>query len=347
MLHVAVPLTVGSVVVLIALSILLVVARVRRDRREAVQRARRARVARALDSDDANAVLAVTLDAVADVETRCDLADALRDDPTRADAARRHAPRVLVALAIRDTRHHSAIRRALGAELVALLGRADDLPHVARVLHTEADRQARRVAARALSRRGDPAAARHLMDALVRESLPPDRIVEQLGKPFAVEPMVAALSSPVYAEVRPDLIAALGLARDPLSVLAVSRFVREGDRMERLRACRALGRLGRPEAVPLLIFAMGDASHTVRAMAAKSLGELADPRAVSVLAVSLRDTYWWVRANAAEALRRCGPAGVTALEQALHLDDRFARDRAAEALALHHAAQSGLAQAAA
>jgi hypothetical protein len=44
-----------------------------------------------------------------------------------------------------------------------------------------------------------------------------------------------------------------------------------------------------------------------------------------------------VRANAAEALRACGEPGRAALRRAVVAEDRFARDRAREALALEAA----------
>ena len=48
----------------------------------------------------------------------------------------------------------------------------------------------------------------------------------------------------------------------------------------------------------------------------------------------LDDPAWWVRANAASALRSLGEPGHKALERALDHPDRYARDRAREALAM-------------
>ena len=48
----------------------------------------------------------------------------------------------------------------------------------------------------------------------------------------------------------------------------------------------------------------------------------------------LDDSAWWVRANAASALRTLGAPGHEALERALDHPDRYARDRAREALAM-------------
>ena len=57
------------------------------------------------------------------------------------------------------------------------------------------------------------------------------------------------------------------------------------------------------------------------------------------LEAGLTDPQWWVRANCASALVSIGPKGVAGLERALASDDRFARDRAREALALRAAAE--------
>ncbi len=337
MLGVAIPLTVVSIALLCLLSVALVIARIRRDRREARQARRREILSRAFITGDEAVLRDAARVAVGHRETRIDLVDVARRTP--AAVLRPHAPRALVDVAIADTTHRHAEHRALGAELVVLIGRDDDLTHVARVLHEDPDRQARRVAARALSRRGDDTSARHLVDGLMRASLPGDRLVEQLSYPFAVPAMIEALTRPESVDSRGDLIAALGLSGEQSAMFVVARFVRDGDDDERLRACRALGRLGCAQAVPLLLFAMGDPSHTVRAMAARSLGELGDRRAAPVLEVSLRDTDWWVRANAASALSQLGPTGVAGLRRALDSGDRFARDRAAEALALMDAAR--------
>ena len=61
---------------------------------------------------------------------------------------------------------------------------------------------------------------------------------------------------------------------------------------------------------------------------------LAGGSCVPELERALSDGAWWVRANAAEALRFAGPEGLAALQRATTSDDRFAAERAREALAL-------------
>src|SRR6185437_14985142 len=119
----------------------------------------------------------------------------------------------------------------------------------------------------------------------------------------------------------------------PLAVL-----VRTGDEEERLRACRALGRIGKPAVVPILREALADERWTVRAQAARALGGSTARDCIPDLELALADGAWWVRANAAETLRTAGTAGVAALERALRGDDLQAAERAREALGLVDAA---------
>jgi HEAT repeat protein len=111
---------------------------------------------------------------------------------------------------------------------------------------------------------------------------------------------------------------------------------REAMELERVRSCRALGRAADPPMAPLVAAALQDEAWSVRAQAARALGAMrADDRAtVGRLAAGLSDPAWWVRANCAEALLAAGPDGRAALEAALASDDRFARERAREALEL-------------
>jgi HEAT repeat protein len=72
----------------------------------------------------------------------------------------------------------------------------------------------------------------------------------------------------------------------------------------------------------------------IRAQAAKSLGALGADDGRRALEAALADQAWWVRANAATSLRQLGDAGMAALRRAARSEDRFARDRAREALSL-------------
>ncbi len=335
---VAAPLTVASIVLVAGLSTLLVVARQRRNRRETRQHADRIRLIAALKSGDLARVADVVQRAAGSARVREELVEALRITPSSLPGLWEVDGRDLAAACVEDIRRGDATARGLAAELLAQIGAEADLAEVNRVLRHDSDPEIRRVAARGLARRGDETAAWLLIDALVEEVLPFDRILEQLGHPYATATLVDALHLEQLRPVHADLADAIGLARDQRAVFAVARLLRDGDERERVKACRALGRIGRHEVVPMLVDALADPSKVVRAVAARSLGEIGDGRAVGALAERLGDASWWVRANAAESLRHSGAAGVAALTSALAHDDPRARDRAAEALALHHAA---------
>jgi HEAT repeat protein len=325
-------------VVLAVLSTVLVAVRRRRARREEEQRAERGRLLTVLAAGDPRLVRHVVGRAAASESVRVQLLEALRIAPSTLPRVREVDTRELAAACRTDVLHRTAVRRGVGVELLAQVGSEEDLADVKRLLGSDRDPEVRRVAARGLARRGDEAAAWLLIDALVCKVLPLERVLEQLGHPFATRTVVDALHLEQLRPVHADLAEALGLARDERAVFAVARLLRDGTERERVKACRALGRIGRDEVVPMLVDALGDESEVVRAVAARALGEIADARAVPALARHLDDASWWVRANAGESLRWCGPEGIAALTDALDHPDPVARDRAEEALALHRAA---------
>jgi len=100
----------------------------------------------------------------------------------------------------------------------------------------------------------------------------------------------------------------------------------------KIAAIEALGYVGGPLAVTPLVAYMQDHDWRLRAKAANSLGEIGDPQASPALRLGLEDENWWVRRNSAGALAGI-PGGLGILHEALHADDQFARDAAAEALA--------------
>ena len=241
---------------------------------------------------------------------------------------------------MRDCRSRNPVGRGVAGELLGRLGCEDALPQLELLLR-DPDSEVRGSAARGLGALATPAAAWCLIDALAARLLPHDRLLEQLGRPFAVHVMIDAVHIAELGPIRGDIADALGLARAPAGLHAIAALVRLGTERERIKASRALGRLARPEAVPLLLEALEDEAWVVRAQAASALGRIGDARAVDALERALSDAAWWVRANAAEALRGCGEPGIAALHRAVGSPDRFARDRAREALAL----ESALAQA--
>jgi HEAT repeat protein len=216
------------------------------------------------------------------------------------------------------------------------------------------DPDVRLVACSGLARAATPRAAEVLIWALVARVLPPERIIERLGAPWAVETILTALqegpspvagvlvaAAPCAGEVELDasLARALGIARDPSAAAALATLLSRDSVEVRISAARALGKVGGSPCVPALIDALASEDWPVRAQAAKSLGALGATDALEPLEDCLSDRAWWVRANAARALRELGEPGIEALRRTLEHDDRYAADRAREQLALHTVVQ--------
>jgi HEAT repeat protein len=124
------------------------------------------------------------------------------------------------------------------------------------------------------------------------------------------------------------------VAGDRKAEPALIELLARGSLEERISAARALASVGGRRSRPELERALRDEEWPLRAQAAKALGRIAVKRAVPALEAVLDDPAWWVRANAAEALRQLGDPGRAALERTLDHQDRYARDRAREALAM-------------
>ena len=195
------------------------------------------------------------------------------------------------------------------------------------------DRDVRVAAAQSLGAQRSPVAAAALIEGLRREALPEAWIVEQMGKPWAAETIVAALGDPSLLQIRAPLAEAAGLAGATAAQPVLREMLRTGLARERTHAARALRRLGASEAVPALMIALSDDEWTVRAEAALALGELGDPRAVGVLERALQDESWWVQANAASAIGQLGRRGRRALNRLLTSTDAITRERAREVIA--------------
>jgi HEAT repeat protein len=350
---------VGSSLLLWLLLVALAVGRkLRRDGRERRSAERRSRFQAVLRGTDHDAIVAINEEACG-AEAQVDLAVAI-------DAAHGTlSPGQLAA--IRDAAQESALRPALIAELRSgravtraraafLLMRTGASEVVGPVLPLlrDPDPDVRLVVCSGLARIATPHAAEALVWALVACVLPPERIIERLGAPWAVETILRTLRSgptPVpeaLVDARPggraveldaSLARALGIARDPRSEPALSALLQEGSEEVRVSAARALGQVGTTACVPILVQALDSEAWPVRAQAAKSLGVLRASAALPSLERLLSDRAWWVRANAAGALRALGEPGLDALRRTLDHEDRYAADRAREQLALHAVAQ--------
>lgn len=238
-------------------------------------------------------------------------------------------------------------RRAVARGRAALLWAWMGLPGAERAiapLIADPDPDVRAAATQALALCRSDEAAWTLLRALRDGHVEPQRVVERFTGGWAARPLLSAFHDPSFDTVRPWLAEGLGLAHDPRAERPLVELLRHGDEEQRTRACRALGRLGLRTSVGVLVSALADPSQSVRAQAARALAELGDARGVPALLDLMGDTSWWVRARAAEALRALGAPGRAALRGCAETHpDPFARERAAEALALDAGTTEGAA----
>ena len=252
--------------------------------------------------------------------------------------------------ALRRAGLQRALRRACESRRADARGRAvllwarlgfDGRERAIAPMLADPDPDVRAAATQALALCESEQSAWALLHALRDGDLPPERIVERLDGHWAAGPLLTALRDPAFEQVRPWLAEALGLCRDPRAERPLIELLIGGDEEQRIRACRALGRLGIRTAGEPLARALVDPAPAVRAQAARALGEIRDVSRVHLLVPLMGDRSWWVRARAAEALRALGPPGLAALRWCVrsHVDP-FGRERAAEALAADITAES-------
>ncbi len=221
--------------------------------------------------------------------------------------------RGVVARAAGDLSARAPWRRGRAA---ALLGNAADTGSTAALVALLTDRSVavRCAAARALGKAGDPRATVPLLRALSRSRRVPAGVVGMalldLGTPVlpALRAAATAPTSSAAQALTADLLglhgdlAAAGLlaalAADPVQPLTVRRS-----------AVTALGRLGSPEATPVLAAALAERGvPALRRAAAEALGRIGDDAALAVLAGSFTGDAA-VRADCADALAGAGEEG--------------------------------------
>ena len=149
----------------------------------------------------------------------------------------------------------------------------------------------------------DPDAVPRSCGPCPKRRLAPERVIEQLGQPWAVESLLAQLRAELDARGEQRRASAscpcsaMGDPRPAMIELLGKGLSRSGSR-RRARsarsACAARGRARR---------ALHDEAWPLRARAAKALGTIGIKRSVPALEAVLDDPAWWVRANAATALR--------------------------------------------
>jgi HEAT repeat protein len=329
--------------------------KVRRDKREFISRASRDRLREALISGDQDVIRTAAARACGDPQGQIDFAvtaSGVVDSLSAEGRASLHdtAARIgLIDSLIAQLRVRKPIERGRAALLLGEL-RVPEAAAMLKPLLTDPDPDVQLVACAELGGIATQPAALSLMAALMAGEMAPERIIERLGGRWAVPSMVSVLEdaklarslAPDDGEVsdrwRPSVARALGVAADARAELTLARMLDSSHTEERVAAARALGPSGSEASVAVLIKALDDQAWEVRAQAAKSLSAHPQERAVAPLEERLSDEAWWVRSNAADTLAEIGAEGIKALKRALSHSDRFARERAEEALALHQLA---------
>lgn len=175
-------------------------------------------------------------------------------------------------------------------------------PWLGAMLHAT-ERPVRYAAARALGRIGGARCADLLLGALRSRRLPASRLIVELCRAAPDLYIESNVLAPQNATVRAQLAAAAGLrgrrsSLEPLQLLAI-----DGTDRERSTACRALGLIRDPAALPALSLALEHRSWRVRRAATRALGEIGDRSVYAELHHRLYDPHPSTRYAAARAMR--------------------------------------------
>jgi len=191
---------VGSTLLLwLALAALAVTRKLRRDGRERRSAERRTRFQAVLRGEDHDAIVAINEEARG-AEAQVDLAvsiDAVHGTLSRVQLAaigRAAQESELRPALIAELGSRRPVTRARAALLLTRTGAPAVVDHVVPLLR-DPDPDVRLVACAGLARIATPGAAEALIWGLVARVLPPERIVERLGAPWAVETMLHTLTS--------------------------------------------------------------------------------------------------------------------------------------------------------
>jgi HEAT repeat protein len=208
-----------------------------------------------------------------------------------------------------------------------------------KIMANQEDTQARKAAAEALGNIGDPTAIEHLIavlhDKWSEYKGTHDAAVNALAKigAPAVEPLIAALQSAKRTDnawADPDLnlragsSRALGEIGDPRAIDVLIRTLPDNIPAVRQNAARALGNIG-GSAIDRLIELLRSGEPIMRWGGAAGLGASGDPRAVQPLVNTIGDKHELVRIEVISSLGNLGdPSAVEPLKKALK-DPRFKR----------------------
>lgn len=236
-----------------------------------------------------------------------------------------------------QARSWSWVRRCRAAEMLGAARRSRSVPVLSRLLSDRSD-HVRRVAVRALGRVGGAAVVQPLLAAT---SGPPGLPLRDVAaalvglEPDATRVLAEQARGADDVRVRIVVTEALGLrGAVEAADTVIAMLEHDADPEVRIRAARALGRIGVRAGTRPLVGALDARSPELRAVAARALGQLGDITVVERLLPLLSDPVHRVAANAAQSLAALGDRGHEALRAAVEAGDRPSADYAAEALAL-------------
>ncbi|GIH97808.1 HEAT repeat domain-containing protein [Planobispora siamensis] len=245
--------------------------------------------------------------------------------------------RGLARTASRDLSGLGAVRRAVAAHVLGLLGHAEAAFPLVRML-SDRNPEVRAAAVRALGQVGAAGAAGPIISSMAGGRVPFQLVAQALIRlgSGARPALVKALSydDPAQRAVAVEVLGLIGAVETAKVLVRV--LAGDASTDVRVRAARALGRLGTPVCLDALLHATGPGHpHAVRVEAAAALGDLGSPRAVPTLQELLADPRYQVAHNAALSLARLGGPATAALTETLtERAGTSAADHAWEALAI-------------
>ncbi len=221
-------------------------------------------------------------------------------------------------------------RRVSAAGVLGRLGLDSSLDLLERALQ-DVDPDIAYAAAQALSLYQSPRAYETLLGALTSRTIPAARVaslLEAFQCPEARE-LIEHRAASADPAMRYWAAYLLGSLADPRSAPVIVRLAQDRSEDVRANAAESLASFPNEEILRRLL---DDESWVVRSHAAKAAGAGCQVAVAPRLAELLEDRSWWVRQNATIALASFGAPAVAPLLAQLHSEDRFARNKAAEAL---------------
>lgn len=246
-------------------------------------------------------------------------------------------------------KNENKFTREAAVEILSKLGDTRAVDPLIVVLKEDGYWVVRREAAKVLGKFGDARAVGPLFAA--RED-PDDttRLAAMtalglLGKP-ALHPLIEAVKEPQkYWDIKQEAIKALGMIGDPVVVELLLDALRDHDQTIRAEAALALGRVSgslqdtglRARLVEALVSGLRDTQAPVRGESAAALGGLGDPAALTPLTITyVYDDVGYVSIDAGNAITKLGVSDLEILQKALRDERKHVRSRAAQSLEKHH-----------